>query len=358
MANGIESLDPNLWEKIKRLMNPIDDKGRMKTGGMNMSPEDARFAAELGLDFTPGVGDVKALLYDMPRSLRDARNAPTPLGKAGHAGLATLAGLSAIPFFGKPFDFLRAALKARKAKKILSNRKAMDLKVFHGTARPMDANNPWEYLEPSPGGMRGPGIYTTTNPTSSSTYADLLNQPSKYGPGAVGGNKWQHSSDFWDVPFKDIPGVAPRVYPGVVRSDKLADLSEVNDMKDITPEKISRLVDKFGEGVRPPKSSYEGIRSGPHYRDYFQFLAKRNKYLEDLGYEGIRSHDEVVLFDPRNLKSPWAKFEDMKSKDMLSSLVGPTLLGAGMAARATRDRENYVERYRDGGIVSLFGRDK
>jgi hypothetical protein len=112
MANGIQNLDPNLWEKIKRLMNPIDDKGQMKTGGMNMSPEDARFAAELGLDFTPGVGDVKALLYDMPRSLRDARNAPTPLGKAGHVGLATLAGLSAIPFLGMPADALRAGIKA------------------------------------------------------------------------------------------------------------------------------------------------------------------------------------------------------------------------------------------------------
>ena len=354
MANGPSNPDTPWW-------SPVDDEGELDpeswSGGMDVDL-DPRLAAELGVDLTPVAGDIKALTYDMPRSLRDMWNAPTAWGKAGHGGLATIAGLSALPVVGKPFDLIRAALKARKAKKILSNRKAMDLEVFHGTARPMDANNPWEYLEPSPGGMRGPGIYTTTNPMRSSTYADLLNQPSKYGPGAVGGNKWQHSSDFWDVPFKDIPGVAPRVYPGVVRSGKLADLSEVNDMKDITPEKISRLVDKFGEGVRPPKSSYEGIRSGPHYRDYFQFLAKRNKYLEDLGYEGIRSHDEVVLFDPRNLKSPWAKFEDMKSKDMLSSLVGPTLLGAGMAARATRDRENYVERYRDGGIASLLGRDK
>jgi hypothetical protein len=112
MANGIENLDPNLWEKIKRLMNPIDDKGQMKTGGMNISPEDARFAAELGLDFTPGVGDAKALLYDMPRSLRDAGNAPTLLGKAGHVGLASLAGLSAIPFLGMPADALRAGIKA------------------------------------------------------------------------------------------------------------------------------------------------------------------------------------------------------------------------------------------------------
>jgi len=70
MANGIQNLDPSLWQRIKRMMNPLDDEGQMKTGDMDLSVDDAKLVAELGLDFTPGVGDVKAAFYDAPKSFR------------------------------------------------------------------------------------------------------------------------------------------------------------------------------------------------------------------------------------------------------------------------------------------------
>ena len=97
MANGIQNLDPSLWQRIKRMMNPLDDEGQMKTGDMDLSVDDAKLVAELGLDFTPGVGDVKAAFYDAPKSFRKGDTA---------AGILALA--SAIPFFGLPADVLRA----------------------------------------------------------------------------------------------------------------------------------------------------------------------------------------------------------------------------------------------------------
>jgi hypothetical protein len=375
MANGIESLDPNLWEKIKRLMNPIDDKGRMKTGGMNMSPEDARFAAELGLDFTPGVGDVKALLYDMPRSLRDARNAPTPLGKAGHAGLATLAGLSAIPVMGKPFDFLRAALKARKARKLNAPRierkarikkileefdklpvnisrieharlgrmadEGFDTALYHGTWKPQDPDNPWEYLKPG----RDEGM-------------DI------YGEGVYLGDKRLANIFSGDV---GMPGqMESRIYPAMVRGEKIFDMKKFREATNETYKNVrrdwtipfSKLAYDKARADYMESLGFPGLHDTTFYDITKKGLDKRSNILKKLGYQGFREGDTVIVWDPTNIRSPYAQFQDMGSKDILANWVGPALLGTGMAARATRDRENYVERYKDGGILSLLGRDR
>ena len=84
------------------------------------------------------------------------------------------------------------------------------------------------------------------------------------------------------------------------------------------------------------------------WRDW---LIRRNKHLQDLGYEGVAigppgvptNHSDIVLvFEPKNVKSPNAQFRDMNSKDMLANWV-PGLLGAGMTARAVTPRSNNDE---------------
>ena len=47
--NGLLNPDTPWW-------NPVDDEGRMKTGGMNLPN-----VPEWLVDFMPGVGDVKAV---------------------------------------------------------------------------------------------------------------------------------------------------------------------------------------------------------------------------------------------------------------------------------------------------------
>lgn len=150
MANGIQNLDPSLWQRIKRMMNPLDDEGQMKTGGMDISPEALRTVAELGLDFTPGVGDVKAAFYDAPKSFKAAWESPTTLGKAGNTGAGILALASAIPFFGLPADVLRAIRKGKLSK---ADMRAID-EVREGSSQHLFnkeslgnamRNNPWSH---------------------------------------------------------------------------------------------------------------------------------------------------------------------------------------------------------------------
>jgi len=373
MANGPSSPDTPWW-------SPVDYEGNMKTGGMDMDL-DPRLFAELGLDFTPVVGDIKALTYDMPRSLRDAVNAPTPLGKAGHVGLATLAGLSSIPVMGKPFDFLRAALKARKARKLDAlnapriERKArikkileefdklpvninrieharlgrmadegFDTVLYHGTWKSQDPDNPWEYLRPGKGegqDIYGEGIYL-----GDESLANIF-------AGDVG-----------------IPGqMESRIYPAMVRGEKIFDMKKFRKARNETYKNVHMdwtIPDTKSRQLAYNKAKAEYMESlgfpGLHDVSFHDIttegLDKRSNILKKLGYQGFIDGDTAIVWDPKNIRSPYAQFKDMESKDMLANWVGPALLGTGMAARATRDRENYVERYKDGGIVSLFGRDR
>ena len=56
---------------------------------------------ETAVDFTPIVGDLKALFHDAPESFR-----------TGHPILGSIDILSAFPLLGLPFDFLRKAIRA------------------------------------------------------------------------------------------------------------------------------------------------------------------------------------------------------------------------------------------------------
>lgn len=66
--------------------------------------------AELAVDLTPGIGDIKALAYDAPREFR-----------AGNLGMAALAAGSAIPILGEAFQMLRGARKVQKAASVLTD---------------------------------------------------------------------------------------------------------------------------------------------------------------------------------------------------------------------------------------------
>ena len=103
--NGLLNPDTPWW-------NPVDDEGRMKTGGMNLPN-----VPEWLVDFMPGVGDVKAVFYDAPKSFKAAWESPTLVGKAGNTGAGLLALASAFPLFAMPLDALRAGIKAGRLSK-------------------------------------------------------------------------------------------------------------------------------------------------------------------------------------------------------------------------------------------------
>lgn len=295
---------------------------------------------EMGVDFTPLIGDLKALFYDTPKSLGDAWHADTPLGKAGHVGLATLAGLSAIPLLGAPLDAARAAIKARRlsnpdriaeqlsdADRIAHNKSLFkggsevegsgglqypDI-YYHGTYKPMDPDNPWTHLEPSDMGRRGPGIYFDA-PQRANAYTD--------------------SSKRIKLPIDEnlLLKEQPRMYPVVVRQDRLADLTPLHSPLLHEPDAIKKLVKEYGEVVRPPAARHDRSFGGEEYANY---LKRRNDALQRRGYHGIRSAGELVMFDPQHVRSPWARFEDLNSKDLLAGITG-----LGFSSRLAQSRED------------------
>jgi hypothetical protein len=64
--------------------------------------EQYRKTLALGADFTPGLGDIKAIFHDAPE-----------LFKTGHPIWGSIALASAIPVFGAPLDFIRKGKKFR-----------------------------------------------------------------------------------------------------------------------------------------------------------------------------------------------------------------------------------------------------
>lgn len=89
-----------------------------------------RQKAELAADLTPGVGDVKALAYDLPRDLRD-RN----------YGWAAINALSAIPVAGVLGDAARMGRKLPmdEASRMARADEMFPIEAYHGTTQNFDA---------------------------------------------------------------------------------------------------------------------------------------------------------------------------------------------------------------------------
>lgn len=96
---GIADLYGWMREQEKKLTDPLTK---------DMSAAD-RMAAEMAVDFTPIVGDAKALFRDMPKYAAEGQ----PL-------MAGLAGLSAVPILGLGGDIIRRVIASKRAAKHLT----------------------------------------------------------------------------------------------------------------------------------------------------------------------------------------------------------------------------------------------
>lgn len=102
-------------------------------GKKQLSEEDKRTALmlmEMGVDLTPVVGDIKALMYDTPKGLLT--------GDYVGAGLAAA---SSVPFLGAPADAARVAKKAAKESRYLENAAAKTTQRSNTTGTAIKASN-------------------------------------------------------------------------------------------------------------------------------------------------------------------------------------------------------------------------
>jgi hypothetical protein len=184
--------------------------------------------------------------------------------------------------------------------------------VYHGSP-----NNTIKEFIPSKEGMSGSGVYATTNPEVASEYAT----------GKLSG-----------VFGKKPSSSNPTVYPLKVRG-KLFDRENAQDVWDVLTHQDPSLphVDFSGEWWKDPSKLKAYDSQIKNLRNYPEAVKKSGMY------SGIKIDDNnVVVFEPKNVRSPFAKFDPSMSEsgDILAGLAGVGLLGG---AAASSDEANAFE---------------
>ena len=299
----------------------------------------------VGASMLPGIGEATDLV-EIGAGLQDRSPGRVGLGIAGlMLPFVGAAGLSKL-FRGTRKLPMDKASRMKRAKKM-----GFDTPLFHGTYKdpkkvypafrylPDAKKTPtvkypggaedWVHLEPSKVGMEGPGTYLST-PNMASIYAEGIHR------GGEG---------------------MPRIYPVMVRSKKLLKINSP-DYKKIK----NKLVRKMS---RKPKRNFmekyelESRNAAANWERRFE--TRLAKDVEKAGYEGMYTGDltgkvppgyaeevgselaefasapNVVIFNPKNMRSTSAKFDPRKrhSPDLLAGIAG--LTAARQASNALRE---------------------
>lgn len=220
-------------------------------------------------------------------------------------------------------EFNQASKKDRLAR---AEAAGFDTKTvyFHGTPN-ADIT---EFSRSTNGGM-GPGVYFSTDPEFASQYAgftsreiqryqnteafkkDFITRMNAY---EASGLKRQEASS---RAFKEATAAyasqpensgkfGGNVIPVFLRSEKIIDLKD--------EAALAKLYEKVG--VADKTGLYEKVAEfGEKNKTEEKTF---NKFLEAQGYEGARSGHELVIFDPKNVRSINAEFQDTQSPLILS----------------------------------------
>lgn len=193
--------------------------------------------------------------------------------------------------------------------------------VYHGS--------PYGGIEefiPSSSGMAGPGVYTTTNPELASDYAT---------------GKVKGIGNFVKSTF-DKPNQTPTVYPLRVRG-KIFDRENPQHVWDLAQHRDPTLpkIDFSGEWWKDPKKL-----------EAYNSQVKKLGYLEDAVkdsglYNGFKVDNNVIIFDPKNIRSIFAKF-DPAMKDSANILAG--LGAAGLTFDQLKELLNKKSTNKDGEL--------
>jgi hypothetical protein len=219
--------------------------------------------------------------------------------REGDFGAAALQGIGVVPVVGGAARAIRGLAKG--ADRLEKARKAgfdTDTVYYHATSRFEDDATEAEFSKilPSESGKLGPGIYLSPNPRYSERYIESK-------PLSVA---------------NDSSSRGARVLPVFVRG------------------KIGTRED-FGEAVESIK------KNASDKTDFAVIKRQAQEKMADDGFAGFKVQDELVIFDPKNIRSVNAEFEDLDSPELLKASGGaveqidifePTPFGFGGAVKA------------------------
>ena len=276
---------------------PVLDKLRSLWEGIRSKADDPSLGY-IGASMLPGIGEATDLV-EIGAGLQDRS-----LGRVG-LGLAALmlpfVGAAGLKKIGKKAGEKLPMDEASRLKR--AEDMGFDMDVYHGTAslEGIPPGGDWDYLEPRAGSMRSrqmgaAGVSTTPLSEMASDFATLFKPE-------------------YVTARQGVNSTGARVYPLKVRSKKILPF--------LGPE-WKKLRDEVGT---LPK----GVDDWP----LVTALARKR------GWEGLQVRDEIMMFDPKNIRSRWAAFDPAKagSRDLLAGIGG--LAGTRYMSNALReDREN------------------
>lgn len=162
----------------------------------------------------------------------------------------------------------------------------MERVFYHATDKLEENGDALEDIRASPRGMIGPGVYGSPTPKFSERYPDI-----KTGKANT-------------IPF-------------VVRG-KLAQITDIHNASN----EAGKLLSKNGKNFDVP-----------------EWKELTNKLLQEQGFAGKEVADQIIVFDPKNIRSPYAKFNPAESNsNKLSAAVLPLSVFVGEKDDTPYDR--------------------
>ena len=230
----------------------------------------------------PGVS-MSGMVMQGPRSPSLAENL-----REGNFGAAALQSMGAIPVIGGAARTARGMIKA--ADRLAKAEKAgfdTGTVYYHATDK-LESGGDFTQLMPSERGKLGPGVYVSPDPKYTERYIRTTHQT---------GN-----------PDSPLFGDNARILPVFVRG-------KIGDIKDY---------DVFFNKAQKELDTSE--LSFPDARDLLKNKAKED--MAEAGFAGFKVGDELVIFDPKNVRSVNANFEDLDSPELLKASGGSVRLMA------------------------------
>jgi hypothetical protein len=281
-AGDIDIFGYNLGGSVGQMMGRRPEIEVPDLSPAQMANIGAAFADPLGLidisgefpEFPAGDVSISGMVMEGPRSPSLAENL-----REGNYGSAVLQGIGVVPVVG---GVMRAARGLGKAADRLERAKKAgfdtDTVYYHATDKFEGDSLDFTSLKPSERGKLGPGIYVAQDPRYTEKYIRTFKEKGK---------------DFTEESFDEGARILPVFIRGKVGTNE-----------------------DFGAAI-------ESVRKSVKDNTDFQLIKRKaQKKMAKDGFSGFKVGGELVIFNPKDVRSVNAVFEDIDSPELLKAEGG------------------------------------
>lgn len=309
IVDNVDIFGYNLGGSVGEMMNPVE-RELPSLSPAQIANMGAAFADPLGMvDITGEYPEFPAAGVSMSEMVMEGPRSPSLVENLseGNYGAAALQGIGMIPVVGGAAraarNLIKGADRLEKAKKAGFDTETV---YYHATDRfegdPTISERfeksykDFSQLKPSEKGKLGPGIYMSADPAYTEKYIRRTYQSGTKDP---------------------VFGEGARILPIFVRG-KIA----TRDVFDEAVEKAGGLLKKEFEEIDAAAKNNEFDELMANRQRFAMQKQKAQEIMAEDGFSGFKVADEIVVFDPKNVRSVNAEFEDLDSPDLLKAKGG------------------------------------